>query len=274
MDESPNCPGWSQTTPILYEDNEAEAKNEPTQVQEQSPVQTQERANEPPVNQQETVITCTSDDLVQSYVCIEASPVTVECSSEQSEKTKTKAETEPPVTIEPIPAECTVKMANGETEGSSEDESNEAVAEQTSETKKQDIPIEDQILATIPASKLVAVESAKEPEATEKNETETEKQSEIGKKDSSSPDVVQAETTAETEKKEPVEKRLEEPLKEPPSEDSEKQQKTKLKIIMEKPKVEDEKPLSPKPEVQDVKETGDSEKQEVQKKNQLSKMKK
>ncbi|VEN62420.1 unnamed protein product [Callosobruchus maculatus] len=286
MDESPNWPRVVQPTPILYENNEAEAKNEPTQVQEQLPVPVQERANgdshteavstsEPPVNQQETVITCTSDDLVQSYVSIEATPVTVESSSEQSEKTKTKAETEPAVTIEPIPAESTVKMANGETGGSSEDESSEAVAEQTSETKKQDIPIEDQILATIPASKLAAAETTKEPEASEKSDTEAEKQSDVAQEAAStenvspenspsSPEVLQAETTAETEKKEPVEKRLEEPPKEPPSEDSEKQPKEKIEV-MEKPKVEDEKPLSPKPEVKDVKDVGESEKQEVQK---------
>nr|CAI5846914.1 unnamed protein product [Callosobruchus analis] len=287
MDESPNWPRVVQPTPILYETNEAEAKNEPTQVQEHVPVQTQERANgeshtevvsssEPPVNQQETVITCTSDDLVQSYVSIEATPVTVECSSEESEKTTTKAETEPAVTIEPISAESTVKMANGDTGGSSEDENNEAVAEQISETKKQDIPIEDQILATIPASKLVVVEPVKEPAASEKSDTEVEKLSDVAQEgvsiekispenSSLSPEVLQAETTAETEKKEPVEKRLEERSKETACEDGEKQQKDKNEIIMEKPEVEDEKPSSPKPEVKDAKEASDSEKQEVQK---------
>ncbi|CAH1966903.1 unnamed protein product [Acanthoscelides obtectus] len=277
MDESPNWPRVVQPTPILYESNEAEAKSQPA-VSQELPVQAQERekengenhseavsTTETPVTQQETVITCTNDELAHSYVSIEATPVAVaECSSEQDEETKTKADTDPAVAIEHVSAESKDKLANGEAGGSSEDESNEAVAEQIAETAKEDIPIEDQILATLPASKLAAADTTKEPEEIKANPPEAEKPATVvqdtaaienisPENSSLSPEVLQAEPTAEPEKKEIVEERLEEPAKETANEDTEKDQKDKTEVSV----AGVEKPASPKPE--EVTEKGGSE---------------
>ncbi|KAG5892554.1 hypothetical protein JTB14_034237 [Gonioctena quinquepunctata] len=133
MDEAPSWPRTAQVAPLLFDSSESESASneaehtteEPTsfepepEVKPDVPTSTSCTAEEPPVQHQETVITCTSsEDTTQPFVSIEAVPIESCVTSRQDITEESPADVS--VTITAIPANVQQRRTSIERVGDSD----------------------------------------------------------------------------------------------------------------------------------------------------------